>query len=397
MLVSTVADLSALASWSGSGPSYTVATPSSAGFSSSRSPIRWPAPRPSDPRVADGRVMHPANAWLSATQDRTTQQWSHFVNVFDVNNTAGLAYTIQHEEPPSLTNRPPRLDALSDWNLSAGNYISFVVTANDPDDDVLTYSLDSPPPAGATLHPAIGQFSWCPAPNQAPSTNVFRVRVTDKGSPNLGDTRTFTIAVKNNTAPTLAAIPDCFTAVLLPVSFTNSASDADGGLTLLTYALEPGAPEGARIGPTSGVFYWMRKREQAPSTNVITVKVSANGLPALSGRKTFTVVVRLHFLELTVGGFVQHSQQLAQLQFTAVVGRHSGFLQVAPTEALGLAADGLAIPLTLLNGDTITYIGLESLLKTVHGENGTGYMVVYGHPGTNYVLERTTDIGITNS
>ena len=38
-------------------------------------------------------------------------------------------------------------------------------------------------------------FTWTPAANQVPGTNVVTVRVTDDGVPNLSTTRTFSIVV----------------------------------------------------------------------------------------------------------------------------------------------------------------------------------------------------------
>ena len=59
----------------------------------------------------------------------------------------------------------------------------------------------------------------------------------------------------------------------------------------LTYSLDPGAPPGAAINPTNGVFTWTPTEAQGPSTNVVTLRVTDTGFPALSDFKTITIIV----------------------------------------------------------------------------------------------------------
>jgi len=40
------------------------------------------------------------------------------------------------------------------------------------------------------------------------------------------------------------------------LTFTNSASDSDLPTNTLTFTLQPGAPAGANVTPSSGVFSW---------------------------------------------------------------------------------------------------------------------------------------------
>jgi uncharacterized repeat protein (TIGR01451 family) len=69
----------------------------------------------------------------------------------------------------------------------------------------LTYSLDPGAPAGATIDPNTGAFSWTPAPGQGPANYNITVRVTDNGSPSLSNTETFAVTV--NAAPVITAQP----------------------------------------------------------------------------------------------------------------------------------------------------------------------------------------------
>jgi hypothetical protein len=136
---SSVTDQSSSVSISGSDARYTVSTAPSSGFTYLQlsDPLTGAQALRSATR-ADGKALSAANAWLSRTQDRNTHQWSYFVNVFDVNNTAGHAYTLQYEASTGQTNRPPTLDALNNWTIFVGERLGFPITALDPDGDVLT-------------------------------------------------------------------------------------------------------------------------------------------------------------------------------------------------------------------------------------------------------------------
>ena len=75
----------------------------------------------------------------------------------------------------------------------------------------------------------------------------------------------------------------------MTLTITNIATDPDAGETL-TFSLDPGAPAGASIGATNGVFVWTPADFQT-GTNDITVRVTDNGLPPLSATQSFTVIV----------------------------------------------------------------------------------------------------------
>lgn len=123
-----------------------------------------------------------------------------------------------------------------------------------------------------------------------------------------------TLAVTStNQSPVLAAISD---ATIRPedlLMFQVSGSDPDGDQ--LTFSLDSGAPAGATVTNvvtrithpggnstfvTNTVFLWVPTRNQASSTNLITVRATDNGGPPMSAAQTFTVVV-LDYVEVTLG------------------------------------------------------------------------------------------------
>jgi hypothetical protein len=98
--------------------------------------------------------------------------------------------------------------------------------------------------------------------------------VTDDGSPPASDTRSFTVVVNEvNRAPVLTVPADQSLDELITLVVTNTATDPDLPANTLTFSLEPGAPAGASINASNGVFTWTPTEAQGPSTNTITVRV----------------------------------------------------------------------------------------------------------------------------
>jgi hypothetical protein len=155
----------------------------------------------------------------------------------------------------------------------------------------LTFSLDAGAPAGASIDPQTGVFSWTPTEAQGPGSYAITVRVTDNGTPPLSATQTFTVTVHEvNQPPVLAAIADRTVNAGATLAFTNSATDPDLPPNTLSFSLDA-APPGAAIGPSNGVFSWTAPPTSVPLTNTVTVRVTDNGTPPLSDTKSFTLVV----------------------------------------------------------------------------------------------------------
>lgn len=268
------ADLSANSSIaSGVSGTYTVSTTPSSGFNYIKltDPLAGQQDLHSATR-SDGKNINTNNAWLSKTFDENSLQWSYFVNIFDANNTASAGYTLRYQPSATATNRPPQLYPINNWTISAGNYLSFPIVGSDPDGNALTYTLVSTPPSGATLQPTTGLFQWQPTLAQANTTNLFTVQMADNGTPSLTATGSFQVIVRGNTAPVLTNIPDFTINVLEPLVFKCGASDSDVSAQILTYTLGAGAPPGATLNPSNGLFRWSAPREYA-HTSAVNVDV----------------------------------------------------------------------------------------------------------------------------
>jgi uncharacterized delta-60 repeat protein len=204
-------------------------------------------------------------------------------------------------------NTPPTLAGVPvSANLDEGQEFAFTGTATDPDPgQQLTFSLLGAP-AGASIDPDTGDFTWTPTEAQGPDTFVFKVRVTD-GFTNTDETVTAVVR-EVNTAPTLAGVPPTATAVRgHPLTFTATATDPDllnGQPNALTYSLV-GGPPGAFIDPDTGVFTWAPEDTQRLRTYQFQVRVADDGVPAKSDTESIAVTVRPAALlegSLVVGG-----------------------------------------------------------------------------------------------
>lgn len=191
-------------------------------------------------------------------------------------------------------NVAPVLAPISDQTIRAGNVLTFSATATDTDlpPNVLTYSLASGAPAGASINPSTGAFTWTPTAAQGGTTNRITVTVTDNGTPPSNASRTFNVVVTpSNTAPVVTPISPQSVAEGSLLTFPIPAIDVDVPANTLTFALESGAPTGLGLSP-AGVVTWTPTEAQGPGTNVITVRISDNGIPPLSTTVNVTIVVQ---------------------------------------------------------------------------------------------------------
>ncbi len=90
-------------------------------------------------------------------------------------------------------NNAPSIAAIPNQVVWPDTTLSLTISASDPENNQLKFSLDSAP-AGASINEWTGRFSWKPTPAQTGTHSVV-VRVIDNGSPAASATATFTIAV----------------------------------------------------------------------------------------------------------------------------------------------------------------------------------------------------------
>ena len=270
--------------------------------------------------------------------------------IFDVvvTDSAGAS----DRKPVTITvaevNSAPVLAAISSQTVSEGALLTFNATATDSDVpvQVLTYSLANGTglvPAGASINPASGLFTWTPTESQGPATYTFDVVVSDGVTT---ASRTVTVVVNEvNVAPVLGSIGSRTVSDGGTVSFTAQATDADVPVQTLTYSLV-GAPSTATINPTSGAFSWTPAETDSPGNYTFTVLVS-------DGSLTDTEVITITVLEsnvapvLTVPSTTFAASEGSLLTFTASATDADGPGQTLTFSLSGTVPSGAAIdPLT---------------------------------------------------
>ncbi|MBX7106718.1 MAG: putative Ig domain-containing protein, partial [Gemmataceae bacterium] len=186
-------------------------------------------------------------------------------------------------------NNAPTLDTIANQSATESVAYSLQTVAGDVDaGQSLAYFLDTAP-SGMTIS-GTGLIQWTPTEAQGPGSYPVTVRVTDNGLPNKSATRIFTINVAEvNSAPQLATISNFTINEGQLLSFGALGTDPDDTpANALTYSLDAGFPTGASVHATSGLFQWTPPDN---GVSVITLRVTDNGVPALSATRTFTVTV----------------------------------------------------------------------------------------------------------
>ncbi|BFU94454.1 MAG: conserved protein of unknown function [Nitrospira sp.] len=77
-----------------------------------------------------------------------------------------------HSEPVTISNRPPKFASFEPPVVADGR-LEYQVSANDPENDPITFSLESGPP-GMTINERTGQLQWSIPPS---AQGVFRVKI----------------------------------------------------------------------------------------------------------------------------------------------------------------------------------------------------------------------------
>lgn len=204
------------------------------------------------------------------------------------------------------SNRPPTLASLANQSVTAGSTITVGLSATDPDNDPLSYSVTGSP-AGASF--AGSMFSWTPTTAQA-GTYLVTFTVSDYNGGT--DSKTLSITVIAGTPPVVINTAPRWT-VLQPVSVTVGdtlrlalqASDPDGDSV---HYLLAGNPAGLTL--TGDRFLWVPTAQQLGANQVTftasdqrggntpqTVTITVNPPPA---RVTATPLL-LDFGQVQVG------------------------------------------------------------------------------------------------
>ena len=113
--------------------------------------------------------------------------------------------------------------------------------------------------------------------------DIYTMAIATPGSQNI-------VSVQNS-APALNTIGSRTSNEMALFTFMVSAVDTDTPPQRLLFSLGAGAPAGAAINPTNGVFTWTPGEEDGPGTNLVTIRVTDNGWTNKADEEVVSLVV----------------------------------------------------------------------------------------------------------
>jgi hypothetical protein len=267
------------------------------------------------------------------------------------------------------TNTPPVLQPQNNRTMDELTPMTVTNTASDANlpGQTLSYSLtvanilDGSVRTNASIS-TNGIISWTPLEEHGPSTNMVTTIVTDNGAPALKATNTFSVVVREvNVPPVLPSQGDRVATVQTLLHVTNTASDSDIPVNVLTYTLLSG-PTNASIS-TNGVIFWTPAAGQVLSTNIFMTVVTDTNPAAVNAKQmsatnSFKVVVaaapppapEIQFITVsnqvatigwsTTAGYIYRLQVTDNLSDTNWSALSTDVLAVGPTTTATNACDG---------------------------------------------------------
>ena len=209
-----------------------------------------------------------------------------------------------------LANRPPVLTAVDDVTIPWGSAVIINLKGSDPDGvrDRLIYEVLLGPEA-LKLDRDTGLLEWTPDPSDVGKVHEVAVQVVDSRLLPQSALQVFRITVTSKPLSNRAPILSPVVAQKVPVgtlwTYPLMATDPDLPATTLSYRLVSG-PVGMQVNGQTGVLDWKPSEEEAGKVYDVIVEVNDNGVPALSARQSFRILIHeieipslLEFLRLT--------------------------------------------------------------------------------------------------
>jgi hypothetical protein len=200
---SDVTDRSAEATLTAAGDGYRLQMPASSGYVYVRKPDPYQGAKVLGAvRRSDAKAMATENVWLSKSKNAETQQWEHWVNIFDANSPG--TYDVAFGDPSGIPG-PPVMQFIPDRVVKENQAVGFLVEASSPAHKPLALSAE-PLPTGAHFldqHDGTAVFDWTPGTGTAGDYVIHYV--ASDGSQQA--TRSAKIRVESVVAPQDPATP----------------------------------------------------------------------------------------------------------------------------------------------------------------------------------------------
>lgn len=263
-------------------------------------------------------------------------------------------------------NLAPILSPIANRIINEGRRLSITNRVIDYDlpMQTLTFRLEPGAPAGASVHPQSGIFTWQPAAIQGGTSNRFSIVVTDSGSPSMSATQSFVVIVRDTQSD-----------FSLGFGTTNVLAGGDGVVPL-------DLNSGADVGRLD-----FELETADPHLGALALSPVGSEVAALSfepgGPGRFQVRVDLNPNRALAG-----SRTLASLGFSTILSGHSSAADLRLIALDGYRSDGTIIARTTANHGRIFIIENEPLLGTapMAGTNSVR-LTLYGFPGRTYRIE----------
>ncbi len=240
-----------------------------------------------------GAAIDSTSGLITWTTDETDGP-DQFLFQVHATNTLGAVATEAFWVTVTEVNTPPVLQPIDDVTANEGQQIAFSVAVSDADlpANTFSYSLLGGAPAGASIHPTTGRFTFRPGETHGGGEFQITVRVTDSGG--ASDQQSFTVhVVEVDLPPVISAISSRMVAPGDRLSLWVRAADPDIPANGVFYQLEPGAPAGATIDSATGLLTWNVDPDHATANVELTVRateITPNG-PGLSSLAVINVFV----------------------------------------------------------------------------------------------------------
>ncbi len=235
------------------------------------------------------------------------------VTVTDDDTAGGAALTSVATTVPItvfVKNMPP-VGTAQDLTVAEDGTLRWTLSGDDGDPEVsqpLSFAIHSGPSHGQIrLDPSTGQAVYVPAPDFN-GLDRFEFSVSDydgHAEPTSATSQPVRVTI------TVTPVDDAprFEPVALPTALAGvrwtakvQARDPDG-LATIEYGLEPGAPEGMQIDPTTGEISWTPPDTWTDQTVSVTVRATE----VLGGQAGPSAVQRLEIQVQDLRGLVLHS------------------------------------------------------------------------------------------
>jgi hypothetical protein len=278
-------------------------------------------------------------------------------------NSAGTAFggdvtfTTPVATLPIITQEGP-------LSMAVGQTLTITNEANYP----VTFSLDPRDPSGSRIS-TNGIFSWTPSCEQGTSTNEITIWATDIEYPTVSNSMSFPVAVG-----------DCVE-LSIGSAALQSGQDACVPVNLISSSVPLNTLEFTLLFPTNQIT-----NLSISSTN------TAVGAAILESSSSSQAQFSVSALS---GRTLQGPANIAEICFEAL-GAHSGLVPLTLTNVHGTRSNGVQVGSSAGVAGQVAVVAAEPLLQVGIGTNSTFVLTLYGIPGSNYMIQSSSDLSGNN-